>query len=117
MKHWHSQNPGRHREYLLKSVYGLTPGQFRTLFFRQGQRCAICGTAKPPGNGFKAQWNVDHDHATGRVRGILCSPCNTGMGLLKDDPALLRRAADYVEGIALDHVAVPSRFRRATRKT
>jgi hypothetical protein len=41
--------------------------------------------------------HVDHDHITGRVRALLCSGCNTGIGHLQDDPDVLRRAADYIE--------------------
>jgi hypothetical protein len=52
--------------------------------------CAICSNAKAE--------HVDHDHETGRVRGVLCPECNSGMGQLKDDPATLRRAADYLSG-------------------
>src|SRR4051794_16557750 len=55
--------------------------------------CALCFS--PPGG--RGGLHVDHCHATGAVRALLCSDCNTGLGLLKDSPALLRDAARYVE--------------------
>jgi len=67
----------------------------------QQNRCAICDASEPGGQG---DFHVDHDHATGKVRGLLCSRCNTSLGLYRDSPERLRRAADYlarggVEGI------------------
>jgi hypothetical protein len=55
----------------------------------QGGLCAICRAA-PAGH-------VDHDHVTGAVRELLCFNCNGGLGQFRDDPAVLRAAADYVE--------------------
>ena len=75
-------------------IYGLRPADYRRMVDEQGGRCAICGGA-PNGNGNRLA--VDHDHASGAVRGLLCHGCNAGMGQLKDDPELLRAAADYLE--------------------
>ena len=57
--------------------------------------CGICGTKKPGGR--SGTWNVDHCHDTGMVRGVLCWDCNVGIGKLKDDANLLRRATQWVE--------------------
>ncbi|MEV0399508.1 endonuclease VII domain-containing protein [Actinoallomurus sp. NPDC050550] len=57
---------------------------------RQGGLCPICQVA--------AAEHVDHDHFTGDVRGILCAGCNTGMGQLRDDPWVVRRAIEYLTG-------------------
>lgn len=73
--------------------YGLTPEQYDELAEAQGFVCALCFEACPTGK----QLAVDHDHASGRVRGLLCRTCNAGLGSLKDSPELLRRAADYLD--------------------
>lgn len=83
---------------MIKCLYGMSPAEFQALLVSQDQRCAICGTTQPDGVGRIAQWNVDHCHDTGKVRGILCSQCNIGIGQLRDDPDLLRAAISYLEG-------------------
>jgi hypothetical protein len=97
MKHWHWSHPGQQRWYMLKCIYGVDQADFNEMFAAQGGMCAICGTDQPSGDGRIAQWNIDHDHSTGKVRGILCSQCNIGIGQLRDDPDLLRRAIAYLE--------------------
>jgi len=81
----------RGRKHLLKR-YGLSVSEYEALVRRQRGRCAICRTAEP---GY-ASWLVDHDHVTGQVRGLLCRACNSGIGLLRDDPDLISAAARYV---------------------
>lgn len=71
--------------------YGLSPDDLR-LLLAQNEVCAICRTADWGHKGPA----VDHDHATGRVRGVLCSNCNQGLGRFKDDPVRLRAAAEYL---------------------
>jgi hypothetical protein len=72
--------------------YGLTKAELAVLL-AQHERCAICGTDDWGRKGPQ----VDHCHKTGRVRGVLCGNCNPGLGRFRDDPALLRAAADYLE--------------------
>lgn len=72
-------------------AYGLTPELWDAKFIEQGKACAICRTTET------SQWHTDHDHVTGRFRGILCKKCNNGIGQLKDSPDLLRAAASYLE--------------------
>lgn len=45
---------------------------------------------------------MDHDHKTGKVRGLLCTPCNTGIGMLQDDPEIVKKALDYLLSFVLD---------------
>lgn len=87
-------NDGNHG-YFLSYRYGLTLDDYRAMLAAQGGVCAICGTDNPGG---KAKvWNVDHCHRRNEVRGLLCGPCNRGLGQFHDDPERLRRAAVYLE--------------------
>lgn len=81
----------REKGYVKK--YGITIAQFDELFLSQGSRCAICWCDEPGKNG----WQVDHCHTNGNVRGILCHRCNMALGLLKDNPNMLRIAVGYLE--------------------
>ncbi len=58
---------------------------------KYGTKCAICGI-----EGGLSLW-IDHDHITGKVRGPLCRVCNLGLGMFKENPALLKRALEYIE--------------------
>jgi hypothetical protein len=78
---------GNKQEYTA-SRYGLTLEEYIKLFKDQDNKCAICGEEKP--------LIVDHNHATGKVRGLLCYSCNTAIGLLKDDPAMIFAAYKYL---------------------
>lgn len=73
----------------LKRNYGLTLDSFAALLRGQGDVCAIC---KAEGE----DWVVDHEHASGKVRGVLCRLCNVGLGYFKDDPSRLLSAAKYL---------------------
>lgn len=88
----------RGRKSQLKLSYGMTPEDYDQMFVKQGSCCSICKTTKPTG-----KWKVfavDHCHETGQIRGLLCNECNRGMGLLKDNADLLRKAAEYLEEAA-----------------
>lgn len=74
-------------------LYGITPEDYAARFAAQDSRCAVCRTDTPGGKG----WHLDHDHATGAVRGILCHRCNLALGNFKDDPDRLRAALAYLE--------------------
>lgn len=78
--------------YKMLRNYGLTAGAYHAMWVAQGQRCAICHKAGlMPG-----ERHVDHCHTSGRVRGLLCTSCNMGLGLFKDNPDALLRAVRYV---------------------
>jgi len=79
----------------LKHVFGITLAQYTEMLARQRGACAICGATSPgPRN---ARFAVDHDHATGKVRGLLCSPCNLAIGMFRDDADLIDQAAAYLD--------------------
>jgi hypothetical protein len=80
-------------DYQVTYRYGLRPGQYDEMRIAQDDRCAICRTPDAAGR----RWHVDHCHATGKVRGLLCSACNLTLGKMGDDPARLRAAAEYIE--------------------
>lgn len=76
----------------------------------QGRKgpCEICGQGeRVKRRGRTIELSTDHDHKTGRPRGTLCNFCNTALGMFQDDPARMRRAADYVEKYLAKHSAEP----------
>lgn len=85
----------------LRRMYGLEVEDYFALLDNQGGCCAIC-KAKTPGNrhykrnGKIEMFHVDHCHATGLVRGLLCGSCNRAIGYLKDDPELALRVSEYL---------------------
>ena len=90
------------RERILKTAmqshyrrkFGLTVEARDAMLAAQGGRCAICETTTPKS---RKGFGVDHDKQTNRIRAILCTPCNTGIGHLQHDPRILRAAATYME--------------------
>lgn len=84
---------GRLRKYAIKSRFGLTLDEWDSIYVLQDFSCAICLTMDPGKRG----WATDHDHETGKTRGILCQLCNSVLGYAKDSTTVLRRAALYLE--------------------
>jgi hypothetical protein len=80
---------GGSRTYHLSRRYGITAAEADLMLKAQNGVCSICESAPAA--------HVDHDHVTGVVRALLCFNCNGGLGQFKDDPGVLRAAADYVE--------------------
>lgn len=95
---WCKANPGKRRAHERKKKYGITAEQVGIKFALQLGRCELC-----PQEITDASLQVDHCHSSGGVRGLLCAPCNWGLGNFRDDPARLRAAADYVEKYAMLH--------------
>lgn len=89
------------RGWNLKKKYGITNEEFDLLWITFKGRCAICNNILEMPSSGKGQnlksVCVDHDHKTGNIRGLLCSGCNKGLGLFKDDPLILVKAKEYVE--------------------
>jgi hypothetical protein len=82
------------RKWKLKSYYGISIEEYDQMMLDQNYSCAICSRAQSE---FKNRFHVDHCHKTGKVRSLLCSNCNSSLGGFLDNPALLRRAATYIE--------------------
>lgn len=83
-------NPEKAKGAQYRYNYNLTLPQLSSMVAKQNNQCAICEQdMKPP--------CVDHNHHTGQNRGLLCRVCNSAIGKLKDSPALLRRALEYLE--------------------
>lgn len=86
--------PERGRRKRLAEKYGLTPEEYEVMKQRQNGRCAICGTES------EELLHVDHCHETGKVRGLLCRPCNCGIGHLREDVDVMLSAIAYLRGHA-----------------
>ncbi len=90
-KQWDINNPSKMREYSLKHAYGLSVADFNNILVAQDYKCAICKTDLT-----KLRPNVDHCHASGQIRGILCTFCNTLLGNAKDSLEILQKAIEYL---------------------
>lgn len=93
-------NPEKYRELGRKyerkrklKKYGLTEEEYEKKFLAQGCACEICGSYEPGG---KRDWHVDHDHATGNTRGLLCHHCNLMLGNARDDDWILLQGIAYL---------------------
>ena len=86
------KNPGYWKDRALKARLGISLVEKNILIAEQGGKCAVC-------NEIMKRPHVDHCHTTGKIRGILCGPCNQGIGLLKESPQVLLSAITY---LALD---------------
>lgn len=82
------------RNAKLLKKYGITHDDYLRLLKEQDGGCAICGTKDPRQR--SEHFHVDHDHATGIVRGLLCSPCNQGLGYFQEDVEVMARAIAYL---------------------
>ncbi len=87
--------------YRRRNAIGVSHEEYRLMFESQNGLCAICGRPEKklcrPGHAEVKDLCADHDHATGRLRQLLCHGCNVMLGHAHDDPAILRAAADYIE--------------------
>lgn len=83
----------RTRNSNLKRKFGITLDDYEDMLFGQGGKCLICGEEQ---NGNK-ELSVDHDHRTGKIRGLLCSRCNTFVGYIESNPNLLSKVMNYIK--------------------
>lgn len=83
----------------LRQLYGITIQDYDAMVKAQNKLCAICKNKEYVFNHVSQKTqrlSVDHDHATGKIRGLLCTRCNKALGLFFDDPALLTAATEYL---------------------
>ena len=102
MRQWlrasRAANPDYFKDKDLKKLYGVTLDWYKEQYAKQGGVCAIC--SKPETtviHGKQVSLAVDHCHDTGKVRGLLCVPCNRGIGMLQHNRDLLQKAIAYLE--------------------
>lgn len=81
------------RRYMLKK-FGITLDYYDSLMVKQNNKCAICGDITE-----EYHLHVDHDHKTGKVRGLLCRHCNLLLGNAKDNISILQNSIDYLKGV------------------
>jgi len=86
LRDWHSN-----RNAAIKRHFGIDQKEYEMILEKQDFKCAICLKLKSSKN-----LDIDHCHKSGKVRGLLCRPCNMGLGYFKDSPNLLTKAADYL---------------------
>lgn len=99
MREYRKKNKGLFKHYDLMKSYGISLDRFNEMLECQDGKCAICGNPET-----KVDYRtkepralaVDHNHDTGEIRGLLCSDCNTGIGLLQDNVLLLQKAIEYI---------------------
>lgn len=99
---WNHENREYRAEHYLRTKYGISSADFQAMLEAQGNRCALNPAHAEPEE-YKAKvgrrggfWHVDHDHVTGKVRGILCRTCNTALGALGDNIAGVTLALNYL---------------------
>jgi len=77
------------RKYILKRLYDISEEEYNSLAKKQDGKCAICGNEE--------KLYVDHNHGTGKVRGLLCNTCNTAIGMVKENTETLLKAITYLK--------------------
>lgn len=96
-KEWAILHPAKRRAIVkrsrLKLRYGLTEHDYGVMLGKQEGLCALCAVVLDRGK----HTHVDHDHNTGKNRALLCGNCNKALGLMRENPATFRAAADYLE--------------------
>ena len=99
----YKENPLKTHEDNIKRLYGITYNDYLEMEKKQNHRCGICGLLleeTPINNRWKSpnkHFHIDHDHKTGKIRGLLCISCNQGLGKFRHDPEILKKAINYLE--------------------
>lgn len=93
LKLYRKNNPDKARDQDLRREFGITLLQYRQMLSDQGECCKICHRHQSQ---FKHSLHVDHNHKTGRVRALLCGPCNHALGLLQENETVVLALAQYI---------------------
>ncbi len=95
-REWRKKNPIKvkeaQRRHKLKK-YGITDVEYQKIIKTQNNRCEVCGNEEKE----RPKMPIDHNHATGKFRGVICSRCNRVLGAVDDEATLLRKLAEYLE--------------------
>jgi hypothetical protein len=86
------------RAHYFRRVYGMTLDEYADMCVKQGGKCSICQKVPEHKVKSRAVLHVDHDHETGKVRGLLCTWCNMALGQLGDTAESVQRVLDYLNG-------------------
>lgn len=98
---WQKKNPDKVRANSLKSAHGISLEDYNKMSTRQEGKCAICLREEVNGK----RLSVDHNHSTGKIRGLLCDACNKSLGLMKESVEAIRNAASYLESFSKEEVS------------
>lgn len=97
---WRNANREKRRDYQLKSLlkkFKVTVQDYQNMLHAQNSACAVCQQPESTTwRGTKRSLAIDHCHKTGKIRGLLCTKCNTALGLLKENAAVVKRLHDYI---------------------
>jgi hypothetical protein len=85
--------PETSRDFHLRRAYGISLAEYESMLEQQGGVCLICGCSS-----LDRRFHVDHNHETGKIRGLLCHNCNVAIGLISDNPTVADRMAAYLRG-------------------
>jgi hypothetical protein len=91
---WYYRNKDKVKVSNLKNKYNLTLDQYNKMLSDQNNSCKVCNTHESK---LTRKLSVDHCHTTGKVRGMLCSACNTSLGQLKEDTKIMQKLIEYVK--------------------
>lgn len=87
----------QYRDWKTLSKYGITWKDKQNMLIAQGNKCGNKGCPNTESGGPWNEWNIDHDHETGRIRGLLCHGCNTALGLLEESKSRMLGLLDYIK--------------------
>ena len=92
---WYRNNTSKVRDTKLKRTYGIGQLDYLALLLKQNYKCAICGTLDSKCH--SGRFHIDHCHKTKKIRGLLCTTCNTALGKFHDSTQLLQNAIHYLQ--------------------